>query len=57
MAKIDVDRLKKEWFSFEEIDSILKWTEDIENGDVFTEEEFYNEINSKIFSKYKKSHV
>ncbi len=57
MSKIDVDRLKKEWFSFEEIDSILKWIEDIENGDVFTEEEFYNEINSKIFSKYKKSHV
>jgi len=51
MEKIDIEAFKKEWFTFEEIESIKRSIDDVENNRVFTEDEFYSRINKKLFSK------
>ncbi len=53
MTEIDVEAFKKAGFSFEEIESVKKWLDDIENGRVYTEEEFYSRLEKRLFSKSK----
>ncbi len=53
MTKIDVEAFKKEGFTFEEIESVKRWLDDIENGRFYTEEEFYSMVNKELFSKNK----
>ena len=52
--KIDIEEFKKAWFSFEEIESIKRWLDDVENGRVVP----YNKVKAlareKIFHKEKK---
>ena len=49
--KINVEAYKKEWFTYEEIESIKRWLDDVENGRTIP----YNKVKvlarEKIFSK------
>ncbi len=56
MANIDVEAFKKAWFSFEEIEWIKRWLDDLEKWDIYEEAEFYSNLEKRIFSK-KKSYV
>jgi predicted transcriptional regulator len=53
MEKIDVEAFKKEWFSFEEIEWIKEWLEDIKNGRVISHSEIKEFVSNELFSKYK----
>jgi hypothetical protein len=53
MVKIDVKAFKKEWFSFEEIESVMRWLNDIENGRVSSFEWAKIKAREQIFSKQK----
>ncbi len=48
---IDTEAFKKAWLSFEEIQSVKKWLDDIENGRFYTEEEFYSRLEKRLFTK------
>jgi predicted transcriptional regulator len=54
MAKtIDVEAFKKEGFSFEEIESVKRWLDDIEKGRTISYEEVKIKSRKKLFSKQK----
>ncbi len=52
MTTINVDKFKKTWFSYEEIESIKKWIEDVENGRTVSESQMKKFIKKELFSKY-----
>lgn len=49
--EINIDAYKNEWFTYEEIESIKRWLDDVENAWIIP----YNEVKilarQKIFSK------
>ncbi len=49
----EVDAFKKAWYTFEEIQSIQEWIKDIEEWNIYTQEEVDNYINNTLFAKYK----
>lgn len=51
--KIDVEAFKKAWFTFEEIESVRQWLEDVENGNTISFDEVKMIARKKIFSKSK----
>ena len=54
MAKtIDVEAFKKEWFSFEEIESIKIGLDDIEKGRTISYEKVKAKARKELFSKDK----
>ena len=53
MLDIDIEAFKKDGFSYEEIESIKRWIKDIEEWKVISEEEFYSNIEKKLYSKNK----
>lgn len=53
MTNIDIEAFKKAWFTYEEIESIKQWLEDVENGRVYTEQEFYSRLEKSLFSNNK----
>jgi predicted transcriptional regulator len=53
MTKIDIEAFQKQGFSFEEIESIKRGLDDVENGRTYTEEEFYSRLEKRLFSKNK----
>lgn len=53
---IDLEALQKAWLSFEEIESVKRWLADIEAGRVYSEEEFYMNLEKRLFDK-KESYV
>jgi len=44
----NIQQLKKEWYSFEDIQSILRWLEDFEKWNILSEEEFWKSIYSEV---------
>lgn len=52
MVKVDVKKLKEFWLSYEEIQWIIAWEEDIANWRVFSEKEINDFIEKELFSKY-----
>ena len=57
MTKLNVEAFKKEGFSYEEIESIKEWLDDVNKWRVYTEEDFYSKIWKKIFSNKKEINV
>ncbi len=54
MAKVlDLDKFKKEWFNFEEIENIKRGLANIEKGKILSHEEVKLLARNKIFSKSK----
>jgi len=53
MTNIDVEAFKKEGFSFEEIESVKRGLDDVENGRTISFENVKNKARKKIFSKQK----
>ena len=53
MENIDIEAFKKAWFTFEEIESVRQWLEDVENGRVYTEQEFYSRVEKNLFANLK----
>lgn len=51
MKEINVEAFKKAWLSFEDIEWIKRWLNDLENGNIYEENEFYLNLEKKIFSK------
>ena len=51
--KIDIEAFKKEWFSFEEIESIKRWLDDVENGKTKEHKDVKIEARKLLFSKQK----
>ncbi len=45
--KIDTQAFLDAWFTFEEILSIQKWVHDIETGNISSEKEFWDNVQSK----------
>ena len=56
MTEIDVEAFKKEWFSYEEIQDIIEWNRQVDNGEFYTEEEFFYRLEKRLYSNVK-SHV
>ena len=50
---LDVEAFKKEGFSYEEIESIIEWNRQVDNGEFYSEEEFYSRLEKRIFSNEK----
>jgi len=48
-----IEAFKAEWFTFEEIKSIQEWLKDIEEWNVYTQEQVDDYINNTLFAKYK----
>ncbi len=48
-----IEAFKNEWYSFEEIQQIEQWLRDIEEWNVYTQEEVDAYIENEIFGKYK----
>ncbi|MCH8518620.1 hypothetical protein LAT59_02575 [Candidatus Gracilibacteria bacterium] len=53
---IDLEALQKAGLSFEEIESVKRGLADIEAGRVYSEEEFYMNLEKRLFDK-KESYV
>ena len=53
---LDKEALQKAWLSYEEIESVKRWLADVEAGRVFSEEEFYKNLEKRLFHK-KESYV
>lgn len=53
MTKIDIEAFKKEWFTFEEIESVKRGLDDIENWRTVDYIEVKNKARKEIFSKEK----
>ena len=53
MKEIDIEAFKQAGFSYEEIESVKRWLDDIENGRVVSHEEVKLLARKKIFSKSK----
>ena len=53
MVEINVEAFKKAWFTFEEIESIKQWIDDVENGNTVSFEKVKKEARKKIFSNSK----
>ena len=53
MKEINVEAFKKAGFSYEEVESIKQWLEDVENWNTVSFEEVKKEARKKIFSKSK----
>jgi len=51
--EIDIEAFKKAGLSNKEIESVIRWLEDVENGRIYTEEEFYTRLEKRLFSKEK----
>ncbi len=56
MEIINVEAFKNAWLNFEDIEWIKRWLNDLENWNIYEENEFYSNLEKKIFSK-KKSYV
>ncbi len=52
-TQLNKKELKKLWFIDSDIDKIKRWINDVENGNFYTEEEFYSRLEKRIFSKNK----
>ncbi|MDP2091010.1 MAG: hypothetical protein Q8K30_05440 [Candidatus Gracilibacteria bacterium] len=48
LTKLEIEELKNDGLSFEEIESIKQGLQDIEEGNVYSEEEFNELIKSDI---------
>ena len=53
---LDMEALQKAGLSYEEIESVKRWLADIEAGRVYSEEEFYKNLEKRLFHK-KESYV
>lgn len=51
MEEINVEAFKKAWLTFDEIESVKQWLEDVENGNTISFEEVKLEARKKLFSK------
>lgn len=57
MVVIDVELFKKAWLSFEDIEWVKRWLNDLENGNIYEENEFYSNLEKRLFSKKEKAYV
>lgn len=57
MVVIDVEAFKKAGLSFEDIEGIKRWLNDLENGNIYEENEFYSNLEKRLFSKKEKAYV
>ena len=48
-----IQALKEAWYSFEDIQSIEKWLQDVEKENLISHEQFWKEIYSEINIKMK----
>lgn len=48
-----IEAFKNEGYSFEEIQQIQEWLKDIEEWDLYTQEEVDAYIENELFGKYK----
>ena len=53
----NINNLKKSWLDLDEIESIKRWIKDLENWNTFNENEFYSNLEKRIFSKKEKNYV
>lgn len=51
MEDLDIEALKNAWFSYEEIQSIIRWNTQVNNWFIYNEEEFYSRLEKRIYSK------
>jgi len=57
MANINIEALKKAWLSFEDIEWVKRWLEDLGNGNIYEENEFYSNLEKRLFSKKVRAYV
>jgi len=50
---INMEAFKKAWFTYEQIQSIIRWNEQVNIWNIYTEEEFYSRLKKRIHSKQK----
>lgn len=53
MENINIEALKKAWYSFEEIEWIKLWLEQANNLEVISKKEMNNFIKNKLLSDFK----
>lgn len=51
MDDLDIEALKNAWFSYEEIQSIIRWNIQFNNWIFYDEEEFYSKLEKRIYYK------
>ena len=51
--EIDVEAFRKAWCTYDEIEWIKRWLQDLENWNIYEETEFYSNLEKRIFSKRK----
>lgn len=53
LTKEEIKLLQKDWYTFEEIESIKIWLKNIEEWKTISEDKFWSGVYSKINSKMK----
>lgn len=48
-----IQELKASWYTFEEVESIKRWLQDVKDGNVIPEEQFWKEIYAAVNTKMK----
>jgi hypothetical protein len=51
MENLDIEACKKAWLSFEDIEWIKRWLKDLENWNIYEENDFYANLEKRLFSK------
>ena len=51
VTTVDIEALQKAWLSYEEIESVKRWLDDIEAGRVVSFEDVKRNARKKVFSQ------
>ena len=51
MDSLDLELLKEAWLDLNEINWIQRWLENIKNWEIYNENEFYSNLEKRLFSK------
>ncbi len=51
----NIQQLKKEWYDFEEINSIIKGLEEADKGDFLSEKDFWIQVHSEVNNNIKQA--
>lgn len=53
MEDLNIEAFKKAWLSYEDIESVKRWIKDVQQGRIYSEEEFYSQLEKRLFSQEK----
>ncbi len=55
LSKVDIEEFKKNWYTFEQIQSISNSVDAIDRWELISEEQFWKNVYDKINSKMKEN--